>query len=492
MKLKRILVMSGILLLLCSLNGFRPGLHNFASTYQYQMFQSWMRRGNFSADAPSRLSANTIKSDYKSYDNNLSVNVEFDIQRGLIVQVREAIDSVVTDSSLSSQELKYRKYMESLIFRLNCDQYFYTKDYADELGIKIGVDGASFDENISREYRRVKPESITFNQFSESKYYYQFDYQGLSWEFIFPEITFMDTKISKQKEKESKYLIEDLLFQPRIKTEVDVADKEDEAESYQVIFQPEFEVDEPKKIAESLGRAVSPAGKTMSEYIAHNKNQRWGRELLYNRISDYKEFIKNEFPHHNYTEQNKNIALSTGKFRDTISADLSLERIQLRDGIDFRPFGNFSISDNRTVTLSTGEMLDLNELSLNEVYEIVPYLNQLLAMHRVIGTKMVNFLLIPADVPTTLVLRDPERDVIEFSSYTNLILMLSNYWQGRTVYFNLETVKKVNNYIELSGFLAAENAGQELLDFAEVKFALDLEYKIDIAMMILHTNVSRE
>ena len=108
------------------------------------------------------------------------------------------------------------------------------------------------------------------------------------------------------------------------------------------------------------------------------------------------------------------------------------------------------------------------------------------------GTKLLDFLLIPAPVPTTLVIRDPERKVMMLDSYTDLILMLSYYWSDRNIYFNIDSVKKVNNFVEMSGSLVAHEKDKEHFDFAEVLFALDENYRIDLAMFILHTAVSRE
>jgi hypothetical protein len=181
--------------------------------------------------------------------------------------------------------------------------------------------------------------------------------------------------------------------------------------------------------------------------------------------------------------------LTAPPFRENITPNLELIRKELKDGVMFDTLTDFDIDENGIATLITGDRISLSELNDQEIEIITPFLNQLNAMHRVMGSRLINFFLIPADVRTIFVLRDPDRSVSEFVSYTDLILMLSHYWKGRIVHFGIERVKKVNNYIELDCLLVGVCHDSGKSDFAEVKFALSKSFRIDLAMMTLHTNV---
>jgi hypothetical protein len=95
-------------------------------------------------------------------------------------------------------------------------------------------------------------------------------------------------------------------------------------------------------------------------------------------------------------------------------------------------------------------------------------------------------------VETTLVVKGETREIYDIYSYANLLLMLNKYWEDRIVYFNLQDVKKVNGYIEFKGMLIADSPESKTFDMAEIRFHLDNEYKIDLAMMFLNPEVLKE
>ena len=80
------------------------------------------------------------------------------------------------------------------------------------------------------------------------------------------------------------------------------------------------------------------------------------------------------------------------------------------------------------------------------------------------------------------------RKLFELESYADLLLLLNNFWQDRTVYFSILDVKKVNGFIEFQSYLIAHNAEDGISDIAEIQFHLDSEYRIDLIMMVLHPN----
>ena len=97
----------------------------------------------------------------------------------------------------------------------------------------------------------------------------------------------------------------------------------------------------------------------------------------------------------------------------------------------------------------------------------------------------MNFLLIHDEVASTLVVYSDERELYEIDSYSDILLLLNKYWQDRTVYFGIESIKKINGTIEFKGFLVAR-AENGSCDLAEIFFHVSKEYMIDLIMVILH------
>jgi len=129
--------------------------------------------------------------------------------------------------------------------------------------------------------------------------------------------------------------------------------------------------------------------------------------------------------------------------------------------------------------------VDTSHLSRTEIESIAPFLSQLMYEHRAIGTKLFNFLLINDTVPSTLVLKEKTKKLYEFHSYSSLLKLLNNYWQGKKVYFNINDVKKVNGFIEFKTYLVAYDRNSGKKDMAEIRFQLSKDYKMKYIMMFL-------
>jgi hypothetical protein len=118
--------------------------------------------------------------------------------------------------------------------------------------------------------------------------------------------------------------------------------------------------------------------------------------------------------------------------------------------------------------------------------QVAGYFPQLLYLHRSLGTKLFNFLLIPDEVPTTLLIHNGKRQRLDFASYNDLLLRLHSYWKKREIYFSLQDIRQINGFIEFKGVLAA--VGTDKYEWAEIRFHLNKEYKIDMVMMSLYVD----
>lgn len=487
-----LMLLIAVCLSICNVSGFIPQRDNFINNYQYQLFSSWIQRGDFDPHSPANLSHKLIRISYYDRFNDLSVTVEFDLDKERIVNAREVVPSSVIETVIPNIEVHYRYYLEVLLFRLNSDQCFYSRDFLTDMQIAMTWNNEELSPEVFSsafiDRERLAWQEIHFEELADGSHRYKVKTaEETSFELIFPNYKSLPDLVNLARKKE-EYSVElakvkkEVLPQPPVST-------------IAYHYEPE-EMKKPSS-AYSLIPTLPPARlpdrhMPLREFIETFRNSNWGREMLHNKIADPEHFLAKEFPHHQMKQSLSSYELLTSPFQENISGNVILNKRPLRDGVAFEAAEHYEVHNDKSISLLTGDILFLNELSDSEIDIITPYLAQLIIMHRVIGTRLLDFLLVPADVPTTFVLRDPDRWVSQFSSYTDVILMLSHYWQDRTVYFQLERVKRVNNMIELNGFLAAVNHNEDAFDYAEVKFSLDSSYRIDLAMINLYTNLSKE
>ena len=484
-------VVFAILLAASTLSGFIPQRANFANDYQHQLFISWMERGGFDPRTPASLSQRAIKISYAVPGSIQRVEVECEMQNNRIVTLREIVPQSKIRTAMPDTENQYRYFLELILYRLNSDQDFFLRDLLLDLQISLSWNGEEIIPEDSLSFLRDKERFVwrefKFTSVGETDYKYLGRlYNDEYLEFIFPGPLHLVELFNASQRKEHYSL------------DIDSLRNERGSDYYALTSSYKYGTD-----ISSTGRSSSIASSPyspqapdrnlpMREYIEAYRNQIWGREMLHNKVSNTESFLSGEFPYHSLSQSRSLYELKTPPFNNNISADIQLIKKSYSDGIAFEALENFTINSGKNVQLPTGETILLTDLNDQDIEIIAPYINQLLTMHRVMGSRLLNFLLIPADVPTILVLRDPERWVTEFDSYTDLILMLSYYWEKRTVYFKIEQVKKVNNYIEMNGLLVARDPVTEKFDFAEVRFALDRHYRIDLAMLSLYTNIKTE
>ncbi|MBW6515362.1 MAG: hypothetical protein K0B81_01940 [Candidatus Cloacimonetes bacterium] len=447
-----------------------------------------MKRSGFDHRSPANISHTLIKITYNDPTNNDRVIIACSLKDNSIVSLSEMISSNVVQTNLPQIEMEFRHYLEPLLYRINSDQSFFVTDMLTGLNISLEINGEKFDLDdgtdalINRE--RFFWHSFSFSRIDEGSYKYSTQLNGIGvLDIIFPDLTELSNSLISLTKRE--YYSADI---ERLKEERGTAHYL--VPSSQYYAQPPISGSRIPIPAYTYQPIVIDRNMPIRDYIDTYRDNIWGREMLYNKISNPEYFLSQEFPNHQLSRNQNSYELKTIPFNGNISADIQLIKRNIKDGITFEVIADYTIDSNKSVKLSTGDTIKTTDLNEQEIEIISPYLSQLITMHRAMGTKLLNFLLIPADVPTILVLRDPERTISEFTSYTDLILMLSHYWEERTVYFRIEQVKKVNNYIELHGFLAASKSNRDDFDFAELRFALDKSFRIDLAMMSLYTNIT--
>ncbi len=437
--------------------GFEPDFEDFSSGYQFELYHSWLEKGNFKIDFPAGFtSAKVVKTFLDT--SGKEVIVEYDWQDWKIYDQREVLPYFFyVDESVNIT--LYLTYLEAFVYRLNAEDKEYLFDFVDLESIEIHYADKSGKEALSQLWndfssKRIKVEPIEI--FSENdKLGFKIRSQNADeLDILFPETLELITMLDKIKLKELE-------------------------KSKPVSY---YEAREPVVKEKIL---PTPEELSLADYIKYYIQTPPIRELLHNKIGNVQEFLRSEFPRHYIDCQEENYSLNVEPYDRNFYGDLNLRVEQRTDGINILTMNDFQCS-GKEIIFENGEQIVLSRLTDHEFEQTAQFIPQLLYEHRALGSKLLNFLLIHDDIPTTLVVYGDERELYEIDSYADLLLLLNEYWHDRIVYFSLKEVNKIDGFIEFKGFLIAAIPGKESCDMAEILFHLDKDFKIDLIMMILH------
>ncbi|MCD4818097.1 MAG: hypothetical protein K8S23_05360 [Candidatus Cloacimonetes bacterium] len=468
--MKFFLIVFFILLNLIMLHSFEPHEDDFKNSYQYELYRSWLLQNHLKPNIPAVFSEQNIVKEFKLASLK-SIIVQYDWKNWEIFEQRE---DILKYCSLRSDEVKkYLEFSGSLIYRLNSGEKFYLEDYLTSESILLKFN----------ELKKSEALDSLWNLYSEKRFCTKLveiisvdSHIGLkiiSEENVYFSVLFPKSDNLTNLAKELK-LIEEVKSQEISKLKK-IKKKEELIKKRQ------------KPIKKKIFKRKESTYKLVN-FIKENFDEQQQRELLHNKIENPQKFINKEFPNFEISRTKNIYQLIHEPFIDEFKTDIQIKLKQEKDGVDFTPVSKYKL-DEKLVRLFRDETIDLSDLEYNDIDKIAPLLSQLLFEHRAIGTKLLNFILIHDGVPTTLILNGNDRELLEISSYANLLLLLNKYWQNHTVYFKLDEFRKINGFIEFRGFLYANESGNQLYDYAEIRFQLDKEYRISLIMMILHPEI---
>ena len=442
-----------------SVFGFEPGINDFANSYQYELYHSWLRKGNLKTDFPAGFTKDKVVKIFRDSEGN-DIQVEYDWTNWKITGQREVLPFVFyADESLKIQP--YISFMENFIYRLNTDKIDYLYDFIDPDKIEIqysdlkGVDAFNMLwKDVSS--RRISLEPIELFIEKDNLVFKIKPKEAEEFTIFFPRILRISEILEEIKlieEAKSKPISE---YKPKITKPI-----------IEEVFLPEIEE------------------LTLAEYIEKYYQSPPSRELLHNKVNDVSTFLNLEFPQHDLDFDGQSFNLKIEPYENDFYGNMLLEVERNDDGVNIFSSAEYKVF-NKNFSLKSGEKINISKLTSLEIEQIIPSLPQLIYEHRSIGSRLLNFLLIHDDVPTTLIVRTDKRQLYEIDSYADLLLLLNNYWQERVIYFSINEIKKIEGYIEFKGHLIASDPDSETCDLAEILFHLDKEFKIDLIMMILH------
>ena len=452
-KFNKLLIMVIFVFIIINLYGFEPKATDFINSYQYRLYQSWLETEKLDGDFPAGFTNEKVVRSFKDKNGN-EINVEYDWKNWKIGSQREIIPFtfyIDDEQKINS----YINYLERFIYRLNCNDKMFITDLVDHDKIILEYKGLTGGKALDliwedRPIPRIKLQPVELIANADTLRFKFISAKMDEFQISFPQVYNINEIISEIRERES-------------------------AESKDIsppIIEPEKK--EIKPLIEDI---------TLAEYIRNYFETPPRRELLHNKVKNIHNFLAQEFPNHSISNEQNLWHLEIDKFEDKLDGDISLEVEIGEDMVDIFPLNDLELNGKKMKLGS--DNIDMLSLSEAEISVIANYIPQLVYEHRAIGSKLMNFLLIHDEVASTLVVYSDMRELYETDSYSDILLLLNKYWQDRTVYFGIDSIKKVNGTIEFKGFLIARTETGSC-DIAEIFFHVSKEYMIDLIMMILH------
>lgn len=452
-KMKNIFIVLFIVLLAFNLEAFEPQESDFENSYQFNMYQSWLEKGDFKPNFPGDFSVKKIVKYYQTEEQ--TIVTEFDWENWKIFQQRELIpvaEEFKTNFPASAEML------ESFIYRLNCAKPDFLRDYTNNNKIEL------LNSNIVILGDLFKSERVTVDSLHYGR---------------------------QNGNIQLTLFIEQEELQLLLPTNgVDISRLR---EFEQVADSPESSLKNKLAVWDYSAKSPQAEPKNLIEFIRQNKDISQMRELLQNKIDDVGEFLQDEFPNSTFQQDGTISYINSGMFNESIYSSIFTQFKKSEHGVDIYPLNDYQIMESN-IQLPSGEIIPTSGLSQYDLDIMGERLPHLVYEHRALGSKLLNFLLIHDDVPTTLVLNGVEREIYDLPSYANLLLIISKYWQDHKVYFNMDEVTRIDGYIEMKGTLlgippSSSNGEIANSEMAEVRFHLNKEFKLDVIMLSLFIDV---
>lgn len=478
---KKIFFVLSLLTILLRLEGYKPSISDFHSIAEYNIYSKWLKTRSFSNRTPARIYQDRIFVSYYSDKGEKLTILEMKLQQNKIRYVTESF--IFFEDREAIADFHFIETLKRFWYLLNTREVDLIKKFYSMIKYPEPEAGPRF----IFEYQDLEHEAAIMKYLKET-------------DPMRTEVTSLDLEVVNSEVRISFFIGEQSIFFITVKNE-DIFENIEKLKINFSVPVSDFSDTTTEKAGVSAFRPPEDlvqlyykedlAG-SVTGYLKQI-DRSWAREMLHNKISDVKDFIVSEFPYHSVKLSEDVVQISIEPFAESYSSSLTVEYEEARDGVYFYPGTEFFF-DKGFFGNAVQDKINLS--GIQEADRIITYFNQLIFMHRSMGTKLINFMLIPYSIPTLLLLYDNEhsvdsqRQIYELQSYTDLILLLSNHWQkGRIVYFNIREVKKVSNRIEIHCDLIARNINDSKADIADIHFVLNNDLRIELVTMVLHTQV---
>lgn len=430
------------------LAAFQPSRQNFSSRYEYALYRSWQKKATNLEMLSAQIKPEEVVQKFRTADSKL-VEVQYDWGEQRIYGQKEVISL-----SFPANMQQHKEVLESFLYRLNCSQQFFLENMLQGAEFKVkykqgGLDSLWADFAVDR----FETQIIKWQHSRDSLIFKLSSFSGQQITIEFPISFHFSEYLSvwKEQTKKTKPEIETIIPTPIIPTK----------------------------------RKTSPAEPSLVEFLYSTYQKQFRRELMNNKLTDIEYFLAMEFPEHSLARQKQNYYLANDAEFLGLGNFVAIHAEQTDDSWEIAVPTYYNLTEDY-LKLSVHDSLEIGLVDKAVLKQVAGYFPQLLYLHRSLGTKLFNFLLIPDEVPTTLLIHNGKRQRLDFASYNDLLLRLHSYWKKREIYFSLQDIRQINGFIEFKGVLAA--VGTDEYDWAEIRFHLNKEYKIDMVMMSLYVD----
>jgi len=488
-KMNKILIIMVLLCLSIAAWGFAPQRNDFTSEYQFRLYKSWLAKETAEIDLPAKITANYVKRNLK-FRQSGEAQVIYIWDNWKISSQREDLPAMLPFSNYETELI----IAGELLYRLNCRHSIFAEDYLKKLPVSITYQGLRSSYAIDSLYAHYPNSRLPLDKLHpviNNDELVQLILQMTDGD----ELIIIFNELSKYPT--ARIQLED--YEKSIAAERLPADFKRHSEDIATWYPPKSDGAKPKHIEpQPLEPEIEPISpitdiaadtlltvyeKKLLNWVESNLNTAWGSEMLNNKIPDIAEFLQNEFKEHSLLITGDQCILSHTPFSGNLKSNLYLQ-INDNQGWTIKASDEIDITDKK-VLVAGFEEFDLSDLENYDIQVIAPYLPQLLMSHRVMSSRLAGFLLEPDIAETTLVVRGSSRHVYDLDSYRDLLLMLGSFWHNRVIYYNIADFRLIDGYIEFKGYLAAENPQTGQYDLAEIRYRLDDDYTIVLAMVVI-------
>lgn len=486
-KMSKIILISVVLWLAAVSYSFEPRARDFSSDYQHHLYKSWIARESTSQDLPAKINSQYIKRSV-IFEQTGQSDVVYIWDNWKIVSQREDLPAKLPYSNYETELILAGE----LLYRLNCRHKIFAEHYLQKMPISINYQGMHSDnalDSLFAHYPQIRLPKAELHPVIERDQLVQLILEfnnGDEIMIIFDDLSQYLVSRQQLREFEKRFLPENL---PK-----DFPRHIPEAITY---LPPVKKIDEPSAQeieidSLDLKLPVEPVqtDTTISDYeqrflnwVEENLETTFGNEMLNNKISDMAAFLQEQFKFHSLLIKGDDYYLSHVPFSGGLKSDLYFE-ITENGGWMINSTSDVEIKGKKVI-IAEFEDYDLNNLENYDIEAIAPFIPQLLMSHRVMSTDLAGFILEPDIAETTLVIHGNSRHIYEMESYRDMLMLLGFFWRDRVIYYNLGDFKLVNGYIEFKGYLAAESPQTGEYDLVEIRYRLDDDYTLVLAMAVV-------
>ena len=492
--MKKIVLLILVLMVVAGLWSFVPQRRDFASEYQYRLYRSWYARQIAQKELPARITHDLIERQIKFADEDVEVVYIWDNWK--IYRQWENLPDWLPYSNFQTE----LSLAGELLYRLNCRHSLFAVHYLNSIPVELSYDNYIGETAVDSLFARYSGQRLMITNLHPVTEQDRLTkiilvmQNGDELTLSFGDLSNIDSLLKEMKSYEWNFAQDklpddfktdtpDIVFVPerKVYTEMEI----------EIIEAEEIIEESPYKdiIQQPADSLLTDYEETLLAWIDQHQDTIWGSEMLNNKITDIGSFLQQEFPEHSMLIKDDTYNLFHKRFQKNIPADLYLK---VKENSGWSILASEDVTLNKKLAVVSGyEDFDLSALDDYEAECISQFLPHLLISHRVINSRLAGFILQPDMIGTTLVVNGSERKVYSMRSYHDLLLLLGNFWKDRTIYYTVNDFRIIDGYIEFKGYLAAEDDSHNY-DLAEIRYRLDEDYMMVLAMMILFPEQSSQ